>query len=106
MAQARAVVSLDDFLRVTIVERDKYSTKEKAAEALGMSFNSFGQRLVKERKRYPAQYADIPQYSSGRVPTADAAANILARLRAEAAEAENAEVAETEESSVEAAPAE
>ena len=82
--KTRTVVSLEDFLRVVIVEREQYPTPEDAAEALGMTKNSFTQRLVRERKAYPAVFEGVPTYRTGggpRRPSEDEALAILESLR-------------------------
>ncbi len=80
----RVHVTLEDFLRVTIVERDSFDTVECASDELGMTPASFKQRLIKSRKRYPNLYQDVPAYAAdGRsIPTESEAADVLAGLLA------------------------
>lgn len=84
--RTRITVSLDDFLRVVVVEREKYPTKADAAKALGMTEGSFSQRLTKERKGYPKVFEGVPQYRGSSGPkraTEDEALAILAKLKGE-----------------------
>jgi soluble P-type ATPase len=85
MSKKRAVVSLEDFIRVVITQRDAYPTHEKAAEALGMTVASFKQRLTKERKRYERVFEGVGRYqgvSNGpRIASEDEAMAILERLQ-------------------------
>lgn len=80
MSNQRVKCSLQRFLQVTIKERDQYPTVDEAAKATGLTPLSFQQRLVRERKRYPQLYADIPSYRGGgnsRIPTQEEAAALL-----------------------------
>lgn len=75
MVRVRASVSLENFLRVTVADRDNYRTASEAAKALGMTEASFKQRLQKERKNYPTIFSSIQKYESSsprRVSEADA----------------------------------
>ena len=78
----RVHVTLEDFLRVTIAERDVFDTVQDAASELGMTVASFKQRLIKSKKRYPSLYENVEQYSADqrRVPSEAEAAEILAQL--------------------------
>jgi len=68
MSKKRASVSLKEFLRVTVAEREKFLTPQNAADELGMTLGSFRQRLSKERKSYPEIYDSVKRYhgSNGR----------------------------------------
>jgi len=80
--KARAVVGLQDFLRVTIAQRDKFDSIELACDELGMTAASFKQRLITERKRYPKLYEKWQPFTSDqrRIPNEDEAAALLATL--------------------------
>ncbi len=62
MVRSRASVTLENFLRITVVERNKYNTACEAAQELGMTEASFKQRLQKERKNYPVVFENVPKY--------------------------------------------
>lgn len=85
MSKKRAVVSLEDFIRVVIAEREKFPTHEKAAQALGMTVASFKQRLSKERKRYARVFEGVGRYhgisNGSRIASEDEAMSILNRLQ-------------------------
>ena len=49
MADTRVHVTLEDFLRVTIAERDEFDSVQDAADELGMTPASFKQRLIKSK---------------------------------------------------------
>ena len=78
--KARASVTLKDFLRVTIAQRDQFSSVELACNELGMTAASFKQRLITERKRYPKLYEKWQPFASDqrRIPNEDEAAALLA----------------------------
>tara|TARA_B100000809_G_C14834659_1_gene422380 strand:- start:2 stop:259 length:258 start_codon:yes stop_codon:yes gene_type:complete len=78
--KTRAVVGLQDFLRVTIAQRDKFDSVELACDELGMTAASFKQRLITERKRYPKLYEKWQPFTSDqrRIPNEDEAAALLA----------------------------
>ena len=78
--KTRAVVSLKNFLRVTIAQRDQFSSVELACDELGMTAASFKQRLITERKRYPKLYEKWQPFTSDqrRIPNEDEAAALLA----------------------------
>jgi hypothetical protein len=78
----RIHVTLEDFLRVTIAERDHFDSVQEASDALGMTPASFKQRLIKSKKRYPSLYEGVPSYASDarRVPSESEAAELLASL--------------------------
>ena len=80
--KTRAVVTLKDFLRVTIKERNSFDTVGTAATELGMTPASFKQRLITEKKRYPELYHEWQPYLSDqrRIPTPDEAAALLDAL--------------------------
>ena len=83
MAGKRVHVKLEDFLRVTVAQRNEYTTKALASEALGMTFLSFGAKMVEMRKRYPTIYADVAHYEKGpSVASENEALAILAGLTA------------------------
>lgn len=81
----RVTVSLKDFLRVTVAEREKFPTHEAAANELGMTVASFRQRLTRERKRYPGIFESVPSYRVGktRCATEEQARALLDELRSE-----------------------
>ena len=78
--KTRAVVSLKNFLRVTIAQRDQFNSVELACTELGMTPASFKQRLMTERKRYPKLYEKWQPFTSDqrRIPNEDEAAALLA----------------------------
>ena len=78
--KTRAVVGLQDFLRVTIAQRDQFDSVELACTEWGMTPASFKQRLMTERKRYPKLYENWQSYTSDqrRIPSEDEAAALLA----------------------------
>ena len=80
--KTRAVVTLQDFLRVTIKERNTFNSIGDAASELGMTPASFKQRLITEKKRYPELYHEWQPYLSDqrRIPTPDEAAALLDAL--------------------------
>ncbi len=80
--KTRAVVTLKDFLRVTIKERSMLETVEAAAKELGMTPASFKQRLITEKKRYPNLYKNWKPYYSDqrRILNEEQAAELLAAL--------------------------
>ena len=80
--KTRAVVTLKDFLRTTIKDRNMFDSVTSASIELGMTPASFKQRLLTEKKRYPALYADWEPYLSDqrRIPTPEEAAELLAAL--------------------------
>tara|TARA_R100000008_G_scaffold74176_1_gene52892 strand:- start:118 stop:384 length:267 start_codon:yes stop_codon:yes gene_type:complete len=82
MADTRVHVTLEDFLRVTIAERDEFDSVQDAADELGMTPASFKQRLIKSKKRYPSLYAGVDSYSADarKVPDEAEAAQLLASL--------------------------
>ena len=80
--KTRAVVTLQDFLRVTIKERNTFDSIGDAASELGMTPASFKQRLITEKKRYPKLYENTESYTadSRRIPSEEEASSILAEL--------------------------
>jgi hypothetical protein len=80
--KTRAVVTLKDFLRVTIKERNTFDNIGDAASELGMTPASFKQRLITEKKRYPELYHEWKPYLSDqrRIPTPEEAAQLLDEL--------------------------
>lgn len=75
----KAKVSLEDFLRVTVVQRSKFPSKESARKALGYkSMQSFSQRLATERKK-----VEIPHYDRDGGDATESHKDIIARLQAE-----------------------
>jgi hypothetical protein len=64
----RVTVTAEDFIRVAIVEREKFDSKEKAAAELGMTVNSYAQRLSRERKHMPAVFEGVPHYKGDAGP--------------------------------------
>lgn len=91
----RITVQLEDFLRVTVAEREQFDSIEKAASALGMTEGSFKQRLTRERKEYPSIFKSVPKYTGKNGPkraTEAEAQAILAKLTA-SSESESGEAA-------------
>lgn len=90
MSNSRVSVSLKDFLRVTVKERDTITTAQEAADALGYtSLESFKQALTRNRKRYPAIFDSVPKYSTSNGPnvaTPEEAAALLAELNEDEAD--------------------
>ena len=90
----RATVTLEAFIKVTVVNRATITTAKEAASALGMTPESFKQKLKTNRERYPDVFKAVPVYETvagPRVASTDEAANVLAYLikaRDEAAEKE------------------
>jgi hypothetical protein len=84
MADNRVHVTLEDFLRVTIAERDHFDSVQEASDALGMTPASFKQRLITSKKRYPGLYTDVARYATDgrRVPDEAEAAQLLACILA------------------------
>jgi hypothetical protein len=83
----RASVSLQQFIKTTIVERDTYTTAQEAAKQLGMTLASFKQRLQKERKDYPSVYEGFQPYQERRRKATEAEAlDILQSLLQEKGE--------------------
>ena len=83
-SKKRASVSLGDFLKVTVVDREQFNTADIAANELGMTIGSFKQRLMKERKAYPDIFSVVPKYKSGtrkRRPTQEEAIQLLESLK-------------------------
>ena len=82
MADTRVHVTLEDFLRVTIAERDEFDSVQDAADELGMTPASFKQRLIKSKKRYPSLYNGVDAYSADgrKIPDEAEAAQLLASL--------------------------
>ena len=80
--KTRAVVTLKDFLRVTIAQRDQFNSVELACTELGMTPASFKQRLMTERKRYPKLYENWQPYNSDqrRILSENEAAELLATI--------------------------
>ena len=80
--KTRAVVTLKNFLRVTIAQRDQFNSVELACTELGMTPASFKQRLMTERKRYPKLYENWQSYTSDqrRIPSENEAAELLATI--------------------------
>ncbi len=60
----RVHVSMEDFLRVSIVQRSEFPTQESAANELGLTVSSFKQRYIREKKRYPSAFKGVPSYPS------------------------------------------
>lgn len=60
----RVHVSMEDFLRVSIVQRSEFPTQESAAKELGLTVSSFKQRYIREKKRYPQAFTGVPSYPS------------------------------------------
>ena len=81
----RVHVTLEDFLRVTIKDRETLDSIESASAELGMTTASFKQRLITSRKRYPSLYENVEPYTADarRVPTEAEAAELLASLLGE-----------------------
>lgn len=80
----RVHVSMEDFLRVAIVERSKFPTQESAAQELGLTVSSFKQRYIREKKRYPSAFTSVPSYPSktgNKVPTLNDVLGMLEALK-------------------------
>ena len=79
MSKKKAVVDLAEFLMVVLVDREKFSSVEETASALGMTPASFKQRLGVERKRYPNLFKEFIPFSSDkrRIPTEEEAIAIF-----------------------------
>ena len=84
MADTRVHVTLEDFLRVTIAERDHFDSVQEASDELGMTPASFKQRLITSKKRYPSLYNGIDRYSTDarKIPDEAEAAQLLACILA------------------------
>tara|TARA_R100000963_G_C4599821_1_gene73953 strand:- start:440 stop:709 length:270 start_codon:yes stop_codon:yes gene_type:complete len=84
MADTRVHVTLEDFLRVTIADRNEFDSVQEAADELGMTPASFKQRLITSKKRYPALYNGVDRYSTDarKVPDEAEAAQMLAYILA------------------------
>ena len=84
----RVHVTLEDFLRVTIAQRDECDSVQSAASELGMTPASFKQRMMTAKKRYPSLYENIESYTADqrRIPNESEAAEILAQLLGEEVE--------------------
>ena len=82
MPDTRVHVTLEDFLKVTIAERDHFDSVQEASDALGMTPASFKQRLITSKKRYPTLYNGIARYSTDarKVPDEAEAAQLLAYI--------------------------
>jgi|TARA_Y100000310_G_scaffold232063_1_gene234799 hypothetical protein len=80
--KTRVHVTLEDFLRVTIADRETFDSIDSASAELGMTTASFKQRLITSRKRYPSLYEGTEPYTADarRVPTEAEAAELLASL--------------------------
>jgi hypothetical protein len=85
MADTRIHITLEDFLRVTIAQRDQFDSVQEASDELGMTPASFKQRLITSKKRYPGLYTDVARYSTDarRVPDEAEAAQLLACILAD-----------------------
>ena len=85
MADTRIHITLEDFLRVTIAQRNLFDSVELASDELGMTPASFKQRLITSKKRYPGLYADVDRYATDgrRVPDEAEAAQLLACILAD-----------------------
>ncbi len=51
-----------EFLRVVIIERDKYPTLADAAEELQTSRATLSMRIQYARRQFPRVFADVPYY--------------------------------------------
>ena len=80
--KTRAVVSLKNFLRVTIAQRDQFNSVELACTELGMTPARFKQRLMTERQRYPKLYENWQPFTSDqrRILSENEAAELLATI--------------------------
>ena len=89
--KTRVTVSRADFVRVVIVDRDKYETVEDAAAELGMTPGSLRQRITRERKEYPTSFVGVPKFTTANGPhkaSQDEMDAIIASLKAERLESE------------------
>jgi hypothetical protein len=82
MPDTRVHITLEDFLRVTIAQRDLFDSVELASDELGMTPASFKQRLITSKKRYPTLYSRVARYSTDarKVPDEAEAAQLLAYI--------------------------
>lgn len=65
MKKTRPVVDIVKFIKV-LKDRETYPNVNEAADAVGMTVNSFKQKMMRERKRYPKVFNDIDSYSDSR----------------------------------------
>ena len=74
--------NLKEFLRVVIVEREKFDTVEKAAAELKMGKQGFNNRLKRTRESYPDIFVTVKGYPRKPVqkPSQDEAAALLVGL--------------------------
>lgn len=80
----RVHVSMEDFLRVSIVKRSEFPTQEAAAKELGLTISSFKQRYIREKKRYPQAFVGVANYptnSGNKAPTLNDVLGMLEALR-------------------------
>lgn len=80
----RVHVSMEDFLRVSIVRRSEFPTQEVAAKELGLTISSFKQRYIREKKRYPQAFVGVANYptnSGNKAPTLNDVLGMLEALR-------------------------
>jgi len=66
--KTRVHVTLEDFLRVTIADRETFDSIDSASAELGMTTASFKQRLITSRKRYPSLYEGTEPYTKRKLP--------------------------------------
>ena len=79
--KSRVSVSLEDFLRVTVTQRDEFDSPQTAAAELGYtSIESFKQALTRNRKRYPTIFKTVAKYSTSQGETVATEAEALAIL--------------------------
>ena len=87
--QSRVHVTLEDFLRVVIVEREQFPTIAQAASELGMTEGSLKQRITREKKNMPKVFDGVPRYSGSSGPhrhSEEDALALLASLRKDTSE--------------------
>jgi hypothetical protein len=65
MKKTRPVINIVKFIKI-LKDRETYPDIDSAAAAVGMTVNSFKQKMMRERKRYPKVFDDIEGYSDNR----------------------------------------
>ena len=71
---------LKRILEVSVHRRNEFPTVEAAAAELGLTPNSFKQRMSKVRKAYPRAFDGVPDYRRGGGPRVATEAEALAML--------------------------
>lgn len=65
MKKSRPVIDIVKFIKV-VKDRENYPDPHTASAHLGMTLDSFKQKLVRERKRYPKVFESISNYEDKR----------------------------------------